>query len=86
MFYRVEKVEGGGSSGLERTGWEASRRGERLQLEKGAGEFALLRARFHDGRKDGDFQAEGGDWGGLRFVGGVDDEGSGEVGVKFGDT
>ncbi len=53
---------------------------------QGAGEFALLRTRFHHRRKDGNFHAEGGDRGGLRFVGRVDDEGSGEVGVQFGDA
>ena len=56
------------------------------QRQDGAGEFALLRTRFHYRREDDDLHAEGGDRGGLRFVGRVDDEGSGEVGVEFGDT
>src|SRR5260370_4942891 len=55
-----------------------------LKGEYGAGEIAFLGARLHDGRKNNNFNAEGGDRGGLRFVGGVDDEGGGEVGVEFG--
>src|SRR6266478_4550124 len=86
LSYRAEKAEGGGSSGLERAEWGATRRGWSLQLEKGAGEIALLRACFHHGGKDRYFYTEGSDGGGLRFVGGVDDESSGELGVKFRDT
>lgn len=54
--------------------------------QKGAGEFALLEARFHDGREDCHFHAEGGDGGGLRLIRGIDDEGAGEIGVEFGDA
>src|SRR6266705_5793709 len=57
-----------------------------LKGEYGAGEFAFLGEGFHHGGKNHNFHAEGGDGGGLGFVGGVDDEGASEVGVEFGDT
>src|SRR6266850_8414612 len=65
---------------------DRAQRAAPLQGQERAGEFALLRTRLHYRRKDGNFHAEGGDRGGLRFVGRVDDEGSGEVGVEFGDA
>src|SRR6266404_6166452 len=56
------------------------------QRQDGAGEFALLRTRFHYRREDDDLHTEGGDRGGLRFIHGVNDEGAGEVRVEFGDA
>src|SRR5260370_8259725 len=57
-----------------------------LKGEYGAGEIAFLGARFHDGRKNNNFNAEGGDRGGLRFVDGVADEDRGEVASNVADA
>src|SRR5712692_9295554 len=55
-----------------------------LKVEYGAGEFALLWARFHDGWQNYNFHAERGNRGGLRSIGWIDHEGAGEIGVEFG--
>jgi len=57
-----------------------------LQGQERAGEFAFLRLRFHYAGNDCDFHSECGDRGGLGFVGGIDDEDAGEVGVELGDA
>src|SRR5258708_4865941 len=57
-----------------------------LKIEYGAGEFAFLGAGFHDSGENGNFHTESGDGRGMGFVGGVNDESAGEVGVEFGDA
>src|SRR6267143_2543631 len=57
-----------------------------LKIEYGAGEFAFLYEGCHDGGEDGNFHTESGAGRGSGFVGGVNGEGAGEVGVEFGDA